>query len=675
MIMDAKKLLFFFYTLFFCFTLYSQNGISFTEVNLTNENLAKDFRKYQILKINDSTSLITDGAAFEINYVDTYQFTLKENRFVADDFKLALKSEEGVAYKKLDELGFDGKYFRNANGSIGNQIALSLFENQYTVYIKKADKEIYIEPLVKYDKTAASNYYVYYETSDIIDQLTGECPVKDDDKADLEGIKNYRIQPMDSWKTVELNFCVDYSMYITYNSINAVINRTLEVLNLSQLNYSISNGLAYDVNFKIKRYFLITCFNCNYWPTTGNIYENSNGFFYNYRSMFDYASDIIVFWQNIHAGTSNIAGLAAVITDNNCSSVPLLTRRQSVIKNYINDLNFTKLTLSHEMGHNFGSSHVGHYNNIMGAGSYYGNLWLPETISLINGRLATSNCFYDCAVDSCNNKKVENLVLNVDSTNKIINASWQPENGIQYKTRLYNFTTDIWSAYSLLNASTSSIAYNYNNDTTNCRSKYKFEIVPVCSDFDGFSQILLFTVPTVVSPGLNFQSIVQDEVLCSTLEYTFSVSAANPGTTPVYQWKINTINVGSNSPTFTTSSLQNNDVLSCEITSNEPCLTSQTATVTKMVTVIPQPCSLSGEEFEVEAIQYYPNPVKNYFTIKSTSAIKNVIIYNMLGQKIIDKQINSTETELDLSMLSNALYFVKIESDNATKTIKIIVKK
>ena len=80
--MNHKKLFFVLYFLFFYIIMYSQNGISFTELNLANDNLSKEFKKYQILKINDNTQLLTDGAEFQINYLNKYSFELKENRFI-----------------------------------------------------------------------------------------------------------------------------------------------------------------------------------------------------------------------------------------------------------------------------------------------------------------------------------------------------------------------------------------------------------------------------------------------------------------------------------------------------------------------------------------------------------------------------------------------------------------
>jgi hypothetical protein len=68
-------------------------------------------------------------------------------------------------------------------------------------------------------------------------------------------------------------------------------------------------------------------------------------------------------------------------------------------------------------------------------------------------------------------------------------------------------------------------------------------------------------------------------VICSGTSVMFTATPTNGGTTPAYQWKLNGVNVGSNSTTYTNASLVNGDVVTCIMTSNAtPCLTSSPAT-------------------------------------------------------------------------------------------------
>jgi PKD repeat protein len=56
--------------------------------------------------------------------------------------------------------------------------------------------------------------------------------------------------------------------------------------------------------------------------------------------------------------------------------------------------------------------------------------------------------------------------------------------------------------------------------------------------------------------------------MCSGASATFTATPVNGGTAPVYQWKVNGANVGTNSPTFTTATLTNGQIVTCVMTSN-----------------------------------------------------------------------------------------------------------
>ncbi|RDI10258.1 T9SS type A sorting domain-containing protein [Flavobacterium sp. AG291] len=81
---------------------------------------------------------------------------------------------------------------------------------------------------------------------------------------------------------------------------------------------------------------------------------------------------------------------------------------------------------------------------------------------------------------------------------------------------------------------------------------------------------------------------------------------------------------------------------------------------------------LSNEDFIFKGLRYYPNPTNNVLNIQNATDINSVSIVNALGQKIISKTINSTTTQVDVSSLSKGVYFVTVNSGNASKTIKVI---
>ncbi|MGA3013356.1 MAG: PKD-like domain-containing protein, partial [Bacteroidales bacterium] len=75
--------------------------------------------------------------------------------------------------------------------------------------------------------------------------------------------------------------------------------------------------------------------------------------------------------------------------------------------------------------------------------------------------------------------------------------------------------------------------------------------------------------PVTVTPGDSVKVSITASTnnVCAGTPVTFTATPTNPGTTPIYQWKVNGINSGTNSTTFTYTPL-NNDIITCILLSS-----------------------------------------------------------------------------------------------------------
>ncbi|MBL7700000.1 MAG: SprB repeat-containing protein [Chitinophagaceae bacterium] len=83
-----------------------------------------------------------------------------------------------------------------------------------------------------------------------------------------------------------------------------------------------------------------------------------------------------------------------------------------------------------------------------------------------------------------------------------------------------------------------------------------------------------------VVPAVSITSNAPGNKFCSGQSVTFTATPTNGGTSPSYQWKVNGSNAGTNSPTFTSTSLANNSQVSVVLTAagNVGCLSTSSAT-------------------------------------------------------------------------------------------------
>ncbi|MAP79643.1 MAG: hypothetical protein CL526_01015 [Aequorivita sp.] len=82
--------------------------------------------------------------------------------------------------------------------------------------------------------------------------------------------------------------------------------------------------------------------------------------------------------------------------------------------------------------------------------------------------------------------------------------------------------------------------------------------------------------------------------------------------------------------------------------------------------------ALGLNDNELTGVVFYPNPVLDVLQISGDKTINSVEIFNVSGQRLILKNLNSMRGEINLSSLTSGIYFAKVMANNAVGTYKIV---
>ncbi|MFM2145824.1 MAG: hypothetical protein RL732_660, partial [Bacteroidota bacterium] len=135
----------------------------------------------------------------------------------------------------------------------------------------------------------------------------------------------------------------------------------------------------------------------------------------------------------------------------------------------------------------------------------------------------------------------------------------------------YQFSTDdgsTWTALSPAATASPLTIPNLPNETTSIRLRAVNSEGVSCAS----SNVCFFNP----SPAVSIASSDADNIICSGTSVTITATPTYGGT-PSYQWKLNGNNVGTNSATYTTDSLKNDDVVNVVMTSTKSCISVDTA--------------------------------------------------------------------------------------------------
>ena len=82
--------------------------------------------------------------------------------------------------------------------------------------------------------------------------------------------------------------------------------------------------------------------------------------------------------------------------------------------------------------------------------------------------------------------------------------------------------------------------------------------------------------------------------------------------------------------------------------------------------------ALSNQSFDMAKISMYPNPTSNMLTITSANKMDAISVYSVVGQEVMNVNVNADNTVLNVSGLQDGIYLVKVISEGKVSTSKFI---
>ncbi|MGG7036123.1 MAG: M43 family zinc metalloprotease [Flavobacterium sp.] len=84
------------------------------------------------------------------------------------------------------------------------------------------------------------------------------------------------------------------------------------------------------------------------------------------------------------------------------------------------------------------------------------------------------------------------------------------------------------------------------------------------------------------------------------------------------------------------------------------------------------PQTLGTDQYALNNVNYYPNPVKDVLSITNTDNIEKVEIYNITGQLLLSQNFQDTNIKVDLSQLVKGVYIATVYVNGGKSSIKIL---
>ncbi len=190
------------------------------------------------------------------------------------------------------------------------------------------------------------------------------------------------------------------------------------------------------------------------------------------------------------------------------------------------------------------------------------------------------------------------------------------------------------------------------------------------------SNAITVVVNPNLSPSISIVSDDSDNIIAPGTIVTFTATISNGGNNPSFQWMVNGSTVGTNAAIFTSSNLQNGDIVSCQLTSDETCITSATAMSNDLAITVSNQVGMEEMQF-VDNQFIFPNPFQDAFSIKlklDTEDQIEISVFDISG-KIIESLKVSPNDLMTLNLGANykaGMYNLHIKNGDVNYLFKVV---
>jgi len=219
-----------------------------------------------------------------------------------------------------------------------------------------------------------------------------------------------------------------------------------------------------------------------------------------------------------------------------------------------------------------------------------------------------------------------------------------------------------------------------NGDVLRCSMLSNF---PCATTSAATSAPFTVSVQPVIPNDINIY-VSQAGIATGTVD-TFVAVAPYAGSSPVYQWRINGAPVpGATTATYITSTLINGEVISCDVTSSNPCVFPRTE-ISSGIVIRVWGVGVKNVTNGPTRFELIPNPNKGEFTISGTlnnaaDEGVNIQVTDVLGQVVYTGATNAANGKLEAKItlgnsLANGVYLVSIINGGDHEVFHMVLEK